>query len=108
LANDTKRDYTIFTSEKVEEIKKQIERLTEEICSNKPRAEIKALRLERARLVKSVNNYYYRKSKGEKNYSTSLAMQMFGKRRRDLTEEELREYNKLLQRESRKRRKESK
>ena len=103
-----KRIYRVLTENKIEEIKNEITRLTKEIYSSKSKAEIKTLRLERAKLKKIIYDYTYRKSKGENNYSTSLSMQMFGKRRRDLTAEELREYNKVLQQASRKRRKESK
>lgn len=103
-----KRIYTICNEQKIKETEKQIASLTDKIRLATNKAEIDNLRQERAKLKKMLYNYYYRLTKGEKNYSASLSMQMFGKRRRDLTEEELREYNKLLQRESRKRRKESK
>ena len=103
-----KRNYTICNKQTIKETEKQIASLTEKIRLATSKAEIGNLRQERAMLKKMLYNYYYRKSKGANNYSTSLSMQMFGKRRRDLTAEELREYNKVLQQASRKRRKENK
>ena len=100
------RIYTICNEQTIKQTESEIASLTEKIRLATSKAEIANLRHERARLKKRVYLYNYRLSKGEKNYSASLSMQMFGKRRRELTAEELREYNKILQQESRKRRKE--
>lgn len=47
---------------------------------------------------------FYEQHYGLKDYSTSPAVQLFGKREKDLTPEERREYNKLMMREYRNKR----
>ena len=82
----------------VEEIKKEIDRLGNEI---------KELQKERKKLVKKLCNYlWYEKTKPPlQDKTNTIAYQTIGKRRKDFTEEELKEYNRVCQQQTRARKK---
>ena len=67
------------------------------------KGEEKILREERAKLLKIVNwQKYYNKTHQKKDATQTKVYKLFGKAYKDLTEEEKREYNAILQRQSRK------
>lgn len=84
-----------------EEEYRQLEREYEEVDQ-----QYKAIRERRAALKKRIDWYNYSKSRSN-SYKQGLAYQLFGKRMKDLTPEELREYNRISASRSRKKAKES-
>ena len=66
----------------------------------------KVLREYRTKLKKRIDWYNYSKNQSQ-NYKQGMAFQLFGKRMKDLTPEELREYNRISARKSRQKAKES-
>lgn len=91
-----------------EQVRKQIELLTKEINGINKRIEEykkeqllykKTLRKQRATLVRKIAwQEYSEKNFIKKDYTKTLAFELFGKRLKDLTKEEKREYNKILTR----------
>lgn len=55
---------------------------------------ISLLRAEKKKLVDKIRWYDYTEKDNRKDYTKTLAFQMFGKRLKDLTEDEKREYGK--------------
>ena len=78
----------------VEELKKEINRLSNEI---------KELRKQRNKLVKKLDNYLWRERVKAplQDRKNTFAYQTIGKRRKDFTEEELKEYNRICQQQAR-------
>ena len=62
---------------------------------------ISLLRAEKKKLVDKIRWYEYTEKDNRKDYTKTLAFQMFGKRLKDLTEDEKREYGKERTRVSR-------
>jgi septal ring factor EnvC (AmiA/AmiB activator) len=85
----------------IENLSKEISRIYEdiEIFTLQMKKRAKKLREKRARLAKRVKWHYFSERHYEKkDYSKTLAFEMFGKRYKDLTIEELREYKKVITR----------
>lgn len=81
-----------ITEEQHQTIIKDIEELTQQI---------KALQEKRKKLKSKIRWYDYTKNKPPNQYINGFAQQHFGKRAKDLTPEEKREYHRLLTQKSR-------
>ena len=81
-----------ITEEQYQIIIKDIEELTQQI---------KALQEKRKRLKNRIRWYDYTKNKPQEQYISGFSQQHFGKRAKDLTPEEKKEYNRLLTQKSR-------
>lgn len=66
------------------------------------KGKISLLRAEKKKLINKIRWYEYTEKETRKDYTKTLAFQMFGKRLKDLTEDEKREYSKERTRISRK------
>ena len=84
-----------ITEEQYQTIIKDIEELTQQI---------KALQEKRKKLKNKIRWYDYTKDKPQNQYAGGFSQQHFGKRAKDLTPEEKREYHKLLAQKSRQKR----
>ena len=62
---------------------------------------ISLLRAEKKKLIDKIRWYEYTEKDNRKDYTKTLAFQMFGKRLKDLTEDEKREYSRERTRKSR-------
>lgn len=66
----------------------------------------KSISIEISKLKRKIDSYkYYRSNYDLKDYSTSPAFQLFGKRAKDLTPEEKKEYQRIMTQKSRQSRK---
>ena len=81
-----------ITEEQYQIIIKDIEELTQQI---------KALQEKRKKLKNQITWYDYTKNKPQEQYINGFSQQHFGKRFKDLTPEEKKEYNRLLTQKSR-------
>ena len=81
-----------YSIEEVEKLKKEYEELTKIITE---------MRLKRAKIAKRLRNYNVTPKEKREEYKKSDAYNLLGKRLCELTEEELKEYNKIKQREHR-------
>ena len=84
-----------ITEEQYQTIIKDIEELTQQI---------KALQEKRKKLKNKIRWYDYTKDKPQNQYVGGFSQQHFGKRAKDLTPEEKKEYNRLLTQKSRQKR----
>ena len=75
-----------MTEEEYTEAKQEIEKI---------KAEIKRLRVEKKKLIKKVNWYEYTEGTLSKEYENGFSYKHFGKRKKDLTEEERKEYQRI-------------
>ena len=75
-----------MTEAEYTEAKQEIERI---------KAEIEVLRKEKNKLVNKVRWYEYTEDKLSTKYEDGFSYEYFGKRYKDLTKEELKEYNRM-------------
>lgn len=93
---------------KIEKIKQELTKELAEI-KDENKAQKTALTKELNKVKKQIKwHEFYSTSYGYKDHTNSLAYQMFGKRLKDLTDEEKAEYNKITTQQSRERKKEQK
>ena len=78
------------------ELKKQYEEVDKEY---------QAIREKRALIKRKIAWYEYSNEKLLRSYRKGLSYELFGKRKKDLTEEELKEYNRISARRTREKRK---
>lgn len=86
-----------MTEEEYQQLRKEYEEVDQQY---------KALQKQRAKIKRKLYWYEYN-SNLSKSYKEGLSYQLFGKRKKDLTPEELREYNRISASKSRKKAKES-
>lgn len=84
-----------MTEEEYQQLKKEYEEVDQQY---------KALQKQRAKIKRKLYWYEYN-SNLSKSYKEGLSYQLFGKRKKDLTPEELREYNRIGAEKSRKKKK---
>ena len=75
-----------MTQEEYAEAKREIERI---------KTEIEKLRAEKNKLIKKINWYEYTEDKLSTEYENGFSYRHFGKRKKDVTEEERKEYQRI-------------
>ena len=84
------------------------EYLNTKACIERLRIDIHQLRKEKNQLVKKMQWYEFSKGKLKNTYESGLSYKYFGKRYKDLTKDEKKEYNKITTRLSRERKRNAK